>query len=69
MEEIGICVLKSNGFYLYYVCYDFEIYFSQENLPKNNPKLTFETCHIPLGVGIATNVLDFWRRVLGHKHR
>ena len=40
-------------------CYDFEAYFSQEHLPRNGPKLSFEARHVPMSVGIATNVPNF----------
>ena len=59
LEEIGICVPANKRFFLYFVCYDFEAYFSQVNLSENGPKLSFETRHILLSVGIATNVPNF----------
>ena len=42
-----------------FACYYFEAYFSQENLPENGPKLSFEVRHLPLSVGIATNIPNF----------
>ena len=59
LEEIGICVPANERFFPYFACYDFEAYFSQEHLPGNGPKLSFEARHVPLSVGIATNVPNF----------
>ena len=56
LEEIGICVPANEKFFPYFSCYNFEAYFSQENLPGYRPKLSFEGRHLPLSVGIATNV-------------
>ena len=59
LEEIGICVSANERFFSYCACYDFEAYFSPENLPESGPKLSFEARHVPLSVGIATNVPNF----------
>ena len=59
LEEIGICVRANERFFPYFVCCDFKAYFSQKNLPENGPKLSFEVRHVPLSVGIATNVPNF----------
>ena len=40
-----------------------QAYFSQENLPGNGLKLSFEAHHVPLSVGIATNVPNFENEV------
>ena len=45
-----------NNFFSYFTCYDFEDYFSHESLPENGSKISFEARHVPLSVGIATNV-------------
>ena len=50
LEEIGICVPANERCFPYFACYDFEAYFSQENLPGNGPKLSFEARHVPLSV-------------------
>ena len=63
LEEIVICVPANKRFFPYFSCYDFEAYFSQENLPGNDSKLGFEARHVPLSVGIATNVPNFENRV------
>ena len=59
LELIGICVPANERIFPYFACYDFEAYFSQENLPGNGPKLGFKASHVPLSVGIATNVPNF----------
>ena len=59
LEEIGICAPVNKRFFPYFACYDLEAYFSQENLPENGPKLSFEARHVPLSLGIATNVPNF----------
>ena len=59
LEQIGTCVPKQVPFYPYHACYDLEAYLVRENLPKNGPKLVFETRHFPMSVGIASNVPGF----------
>ena len=59
LEDIGIFVPANERFFPYLACYDFEAHFSQENLPGNGPKLSFEARHVPLSVGIAANVPNF----------
>ena len=59
LEEIGIVVPKTDRHYPFYACFDFESYFSKDDLPKNRKKLSFEARHIPLSVGIASNVPGF----------
>ena len=56
LEEISICVPSNERCFPYFACYDFEAYFSQENLPGNGAKLSFEARHVPYSVGIATNI-------------
>ena len=63
LGEICIGVPANERFFPYFACYDFKAYFSQENLPVNGPKLSFEARHVPLSVGIATNVPNFENRV------
>ena len=59
LEQIGIQVPKQDRFYPYYACYDFEAYLYHDQLPENGPKLSFEARHVPMSVGIASNVLGF----------
>ena len=59
LEQIGTCVPKQVPFYPYHACYDLEAYLVRENLPKNGPKLVFEANHVPMSVGIASNVPGF----------
>ena len=59
LEQIGIQISKQNRFYPFYACYDFEAYLYRDQLPQNGPKLSFEARHIPMSVGIASNVPGF----------
>ena len=59
LEQIGIQVPKQDRFYLFYACYDFEAYLYRDLLPENGPKLLFEARHVPISVGIASNVPGF----------
>ena len=59
LEQIGIQIPKQDRFYPFYACYDFEAYFYRDQLPENGPKLSFEARHIPMSVGIASNVPGF----------
>ena len=59
LKQIGIQVPKKDRFYPYYACYDFEAYLYCDQLPENGPKLSFEARHVPMSVGIASNVPGF----------
>ena len=59
LEQIGIQVPKQDRFYPFYACYDFEAYLYHNQLPENGPKLSFEARHVPVSVGIASNVPGF----------
>ena len=59
LEQIGIQVPKQDRFYLFYAYYDFEAYLYRDMLPENGPKLLFEARHVPMSVGIASNVPEF----------
>ena len=59
LEQIGIQVPKQDRFYPYYACYNFKAYLYRDQLPENGPKLSFEACHVPMSVGIASNVPGF----------
>ena len=56
---IGITVPMQDRPYPYFACFDFECYFDTANLPKNGPKLTFETGHVALSFAISSNVPGF----------
>ena len=43
----------------FYAYYDFEAYLYRDQLPENGPKLSFEARHVPMSVGIASNVPGF----------
>ena len=59
LEQIGIQIPKQDRFYPFYACYDFEAYLYRDQLPENGPKLLFEARHVPMSVGIASNVPGF----------
>ena len=59
LEQIGLQVPKQDRIYPYYACYDFEAYLYCDQLPENGPKLLFKVRHIPMCVGIASNVPGF----------
>ena len=59
LEQIGIQVPKQDCIYPYYACYNFEAYLYNDQLPENGPKLLLEARHVPMSVGIASNVPGF----------
>ena len=56
LADEGITVDEEKKFYPYRITYDFESYFSKEDLPQASEKLTWEAKHIPLSVSICSNV-------------
>ena len=59
LEDIDVFVPHNQRHYPFYCCYDFESILSQNNLPENGEKLSFTLKHIPLSVGIASNIPIF----------
>ena len=59
LEKIGICIPKTDRMFPFFACYDFESFFTKNDLPGNGPKLTFETKHHVLSVAISSNVPRF----------
>ena len=59
LEDIDVFVPHDQRHYPFYCCYDFESILSQNNLPENGEKLSFTSKHIPLSVGIASNMPNF----------
>ena len=59
LEGIGVCVFQNIRHYPFYACFDFECYFSTESLPKNGEMLSFAARHVPLSVGIASNISGY----------
>ena len=53
LEEIGIRVLPEDIHYPFFACFDFEAFFSKENLPSSGPKLSYEIRHVPMSVAIC----------------
>ena len=54
LEEIGIRVPPEDRHYPFFACFDFEAFFSKENLPSSGPKLSYEVRHVPMSVAIAS---------------
>ena len=54
LEEIGIRVPPEDRHYPFFACFDFETFFSKENLPSSGPKLSYEVRHVPMSVAIAS---------------
>ena len=59
LEDIDVFVPHDQRHYPFYCCYDFESILSQNNSPENGEKLSFTSKHIPLSVGIASNIPNF----------
>ena len=59
LAMIGITVPMQDRHYPYFACFDFECYFDTANLPKNEPKFTFEARHFVLSFAISSNVQGF----------
>ena len=59
LEDIDVFVPHDQRHYPFYCCYDFESILSQDDLPENGEKLSFTSKHIPLSVGIASNIPNF----------
>ena len=55
LENIGIFVPYDQRHYPFYY-YDFESILSQDDLPENSKKLSFTFKHIPLSMGVASNI-------------
>ena len=56
LADEGITVDEEKKVYPYRITYNFESYFSKEDLPQASEKLTWEAKHIPLSVSICSNV-------------
>ncbi len=58
LEDEGIPVPEADRYYPYRATYDYECYFSKEDLPNSSKKLTWEARHIALSVSVCSNVPD-----------
>ena len=54
LEEIGIKVPPEDRHYPFFACFDFEAFFSKENLPSSGPKLSYKVRHVLMSVAIAS---------------
>ena len=57
LDDEGVVVSDSLRFYPYRATFDFECFFTGDNLPANSDKLHWSARHVPLSVSLASNVL------------
>ena len=56
LDDEGVVVSDSLRFYPYRATFDFECFFTGDNLPANSDKLHWSARHVPLSVSLASNV-------------
>ena len=56
LDDEGVVVSDSLRFYPYRATFDFECFFTGDNLPANSDKLQLSARHVPLSVILASNV-------------
>ena len=56
LDDEGVVVSDSLRFYPYRATFDFECFFTGNNLPANSDKLQWSARHVPLSVSVASNV-------------
>ena len=56
LDDEGVDVSDSLRFYPYRATFDFECFFTGDNLPANSDKLQWSARHVPLSVSVASNV-------------
>ena len=56
LDDEGVVVSDSLRFYPYRATFDFECFFTGDNLPANSDKLQWSARHAPLSVSLASNV-------------
>ena len=56
LDDEGVVVSDSLRFYPYRATFDFECFFTGDNLPANIDKLQWSARHVPLSVSLASNV-------------
>ena len=56
LDDQGVVVSDSLRFYPYRATFDFECFFTGDNLPANSDKLQWSARHVPLSVSLASNV-------------
>ena len=56
LDDEGVVVSDSLRFYPYRATFDFECFFTGDNLPANSDKLQWSARHVPLSVSVASNV-------------
>ena len=58
LEKYGICVTKNDRIYKHFITYDFEAVLQKLNRDPSN-KLVWEEKHVPISVGVGSNVEGF----------
>ena len=56
LDDEGITVPEALRFYPFRATFDFECFFTGDNLPANSDKLQWSARHVPLSVSMASNV-------------
>ena len=56
LDDEGIIVSPVLRYFPYRATFDFECYFTGDNLPANSDKLQWSARHVPLSVSVASNV-------------
>ncbi|KXJ22829.1 Zinc finger and SCAN domain-containing protein 22 [Exaiptasia diaphana] len=59
LEDEGITIPDHLRFFPYRATFDFECMFSQDQLPKNSDKLSWQAKHVPLSVSVCSNVPQY----------
>ena len=58
LEKYGICIAKNDRIYKHFITYDFEAVLQKLNRDPSN-KLVWEEKHVPISVGVGSNVEGF----------
>ena len=56
LDDEGITVVDTLGFYPYRATFYFECFFDGENLPADSDRVQWIARHVPLSVSVASNV-------------
>ena len=56
LEDAGVDVAEEFRYYPYRATFDFECYFSKDDLPADTAKVTWKATHIPLSVSLCSNI-------------
>lgn len=59
LTDEGIEIPERLKYFKFFATYDFEFMFTQDQLPQNTEKLTWENKHVPLSVSCCSNIPGF----------